>query len=404
MGFWQKVGSGLGSIAGGIIGGPAGMAIGGMAGGSLENVFGGGDKSSWQDMITGGIDSVAGLMSQGFSRKEAIELMEKQNQLQLERQRQLMGEQHEYNEKSADAAHARQLDYWNSTNFEAQRKHLESAGMSIGLMYGMGGQGGSTGAAPMGSVSQGAAPNASNIGAGIGLGLQSYKAGAEMRLLESQADKNEAEADKTKGADTKLAESQTDLNEKMQSLISAQEQLTAANYFVALQTQSKVFEEAEKLALENKVNKATVETQIALVEQQYTMNTVSIIEKLAGVKLKESQVEYIGKQIEYYAYDALTRRISADASMKSADALTERVINELNLGNRKLDQEQERILKDWIYGGIESFVKIGNLATDVVKLFKKPLQNMTEEVIKQMFDKKGRPTSSSTTSTTRTMH
>ena len=52
-----------------------------------------------------------------------------------------MGMQYQYGQMAADEAQRRNLEMWNSTNFEQQREHMENAGLSVGLMYGGGGQG-----------------------------------------------------------------------------------------------------------------------------------------------------------------------------------------------------------------------------------------------------------------------
>ena len=61
-----------------------------------------------------------------------------------QRQHQLMEIQAELNQKNAKFNTAQAKDMWNYTNFENQMKHIKEAGLSPGLIYGMGGQGGST--------------------------------------------------------------------------------------------------------------------------------------------------------------------------------------------------------------------------------------------------------------------
>ena len=61
-----------------------------------------------------------------------------------QRQHQLMEIQAELNRKNAKFNTAQAKEMWNYTNFENQMKHIKEAGLSPGLIYGMGGQGGST--------------------------------------------------------------------------------------------------------------------------------------------------------------------------------------------------------------------------------------------------------------------
>ena len=61
-----------------------------------------------------------------------------------QKQHQLMEIQAELNQKNAKFNTAQAKEMWNYTNFENQMKHIKEAGLSPGLIYGMGGQGGST--------------------------------------------------------------------------------------------------------------------------------------------------------------------------------------------------------------------------------------------------------------------
>ena len=62
-------------------------------------------------------------------------------------------------------------------------------------------------------------------------------------------------AKKISGVDTQLTESQTSLNKAMENLTDTKKQREAADYFVALQEQSKVFEEARAMELKRETQK-----------------------------------------------------------------------------------------------------------------------------------------------------
>ena len=97
-----------------------------------------------------------------------------------QRQHQLMEIQAELNRKNAKFNTAQAKEMWNYTNFENQMKHIKEAGLSPGLIYGMGGQGGST---------QGAGA-ASGVGLpqdqSVGMGLRAQEIGIEMANALSQ--------------------------------------------------------------------------------------------------------------------------------------------------------------------------------------------------------------------------
>lgn len=128
------------------------------------------------------------------------------NAMQLGQQEQLQGMQiagqKELSKYNSDLA----FDMWNKTNYEAQRKHMEKAGLNVGLMYGGGAGGGATtNAGSAGSVSGGQASGES-ASKGMGMMLQS-------ELQKAQIDNIEADTTK-KQAETTEVESRTPTYEK----------------------------------------------------------------------------------------------------------------------------------------------------------------------------------------------
>lgn len=150
----------------------------------------------------------------------------KQNQ---EYQKELMGLQHGYNEKSAENAYQRQRELnaenWRLYNsYEAQRRSMETAGLSPALMYGMSGASGS-GAGNTAPQAQGTGlPQAAlgNIGAAA---IQ----GAQLGLMNAEIRKTDAETQRIKGItpaeieDTWASVRQKDANARYQI---AQERLS----------------------------------------------------------------------------------------------------------------------------------------------------------------------------------
>ena len=167
-----------------------------------------------------------------------------------------------------------------------------------------------------------------------GMALQLANIASQTRLNESQADKNEAEAEKTRGVDTQLTESETRLNDAMKKLTETKEQTEAANYFVALQEQSKVFEEARAMALQNDITEETKQTQIDTIIQNYYLNSLTAFEKIAGIELKRKEAAYISKQIEWYSFEAVTKRMSAKAMQSMAKSAAERVKNDFEIAGK----------------------------------------------------------------------
>ena len=100
--------------------------------------------------------------------------------------------QAELNRQNAKFSTGQAKDMWNYTNFENQMKHIKAAGLSPGLIYGMGGTGGS---------SQGAGA-ASGVGLpqdqSVGMGLRAQEIGVEMANTLSQSNLTKAKLTKTK--------------------------------------------------------------------------------------------------------------------------------------------------------------------------------------------------------------
>lgn len=102
------------------------------------------------------------------------------------------------------------LDMWNKTNYEAQRQHMEKAGLNVGLMYGQGGGGGATTQTPTGQVSGQAAGSSNAAGMGLKAGADLAMQAAQIELLKAQTNKTNVEAEKTEGVDTEKGRAEID--------------------------------------------------------------------------------------------------------------------------------------------------------------------------------------------------
>lgn len=112
------------------------------------------------------------------------------NQQNTDMQMQAQQQMVDYNQASA-------LDMWNKTNYGAQRKHMEDAGLNVGLMYGKGGGGATaTTGSPAGQVS--AQNTKIDTAKGMGAMLQAEALQSQIKLNESQANKNTAETEEVK--------------------------------------------------------------------------------------------------------------------------------------------------------------------------------------------------------------
>ena len=123
----------------------------------------------------------------------------------------------------------KQLEMWQNTSYPAQVELMRKAGINPALMYGMGGGGGQTTGNATGNVTGAQAPvGGREVQDVLGMGMNLQLLQAQKRVLETQADKNAAEATKTAGTDTQ--ESQTRIKALTQGIQNqkAQELLTKA--------------------------------------------------------------------------------------------------------------------------------------------------------------------------------
>ena len=95
--------------------------------------------------------------------------------------------------------------------------------------------------------------------------------------------------------------------------------------------------------------KAT-KTQI-IIEQLTNMRKEGAL-MVTNRELSEKQKEKIGKEINYMFYELYTKRMSAEAAQEVAKATYEKVKNEYELGKGHLSNEDDKNLREWIYGGV----------------------------------------------------
>ena len=159
MGLGLNIGGGLSGAATGAAIGSAvpgiGTAVGAIGGGILGLFSGGGSGTSREDQEK--------LMDRAWGyEKEGMAL------------------QYDYNEKAAKATQERNKEIWDYTNFENQRKHLENAGLSVGLMYG---NGGGMQASSSGGSQEGVSAPKNNP---VEVALQNKAMGLQLQQIQSQ--------------------------------------------------------------------------------------------------------------------------------------------------------------------------------------------------------------------------
>ena len=132
----------------------------------------------------------------------------------------IMEKQNAYLHEQNEANQARQFDMWQKTNYGAQAKEMQNAGLNVGLMYeGMGGSGATTGqttsAAPSGT--SGYSDNGMSA-RGMEIGAQMAQTLANIQLTKAQAENVKADTEMKTGVETDLKEAQiTDITQGVQN-------------------------------------------------------------------------------------------------------------------------------------------------------------------------------------------
>lgn len=225
-------------------------------------------------------------------------------QQQLQNEKELMGLQNQYNTQMAEGNQQRAKEMWDYTNFENQRKHLENAGLSVGLMYGNGGAGGA-------STSGGQGQGVGNPGTtAVQQGLQAKMLGVQMNNIQSQTALNTAqaakamsEAEKTKGVDTEEKKAsieniiqQTENEKAKNGLIYAQQRLADEEAELKSANVEEINWNIKQITksldiMDNNLRISGVEAEIAesTKEQRIEQASLNVMESIKNILLKDKQ-------------------------------------------------------------------------------------------------------------------
>lgn len=316
----------------------------------------------------------------------------KMQQDQFGNQLTLMKKQHEYNEASANAAQERAYEMWEKTNYAAQINQMKKANLSPALMYGQGGAGGGT---VSGAQGQGTSqPTDRSIEMklkGQEMGLQLANLASQIKLNESQANKNNAEADKTAGVDTKLAEntienliSQTKNEKDRNILIWADKRLKEATaemqeasaklasgknekvgYEIKLITKGldKMEAEMKGLSLDNELKEKTMKSKIEEAEMSVKALMNSILVGNSQIRLNNQQAEAITDKVmqDWQSVAQQWNKLqqsgqSIEIDQKRMENEAKKILNDIVISGKKLTLEQQQQLLNVVLG-------LGGLAT-----------------------------------------
>lgn len=270
-----------------------------------------------------------------------------------------MALQYQYGQQAADNEYARNLRMWKATNYGAQTKEMEAAGLSKGLMYG--GGGGQAASTAGGDGMQPSGPRMNPVEAALqqqAMGLQLKQIEAQNKLANAETAKTLAEANKIAGVDTKGQELSNKWQEIENRIQLSKENIAESNVTEAAANAKKAVELWKQEALNTQYLDETQEERVTKL-----ISEIALIQKEGAVQESIVDVNYntarrIEKEVENFYYEMITKRMSAEAAQKQADAMVNKVAKDYELGKGHLKNENEKNLREWIYGGINQISDI----------------------------------------------
>lgn len=215
------------------------------------------------------------------------------------------------------AEHQRQMamQMWKDTNYAAQRREMEKAGLNVGLMYGKGGTGGATTQTPsMPMPNAGSVPAQNSIAMGMQAGLQAQMQQAQIQLAEAQTKNIEADTEVKKGqpgvqeagrqktiaeiSNEVLKGTGIELDNELKRINKYVQDNTASDNIAMISAAlNRARGEAESATAKGQVDQATVDEAITIMQQTATEQQVRIAAAKMGMKVDEAQIQNISAQI-----------------------------------------------------------------------------------------------------------
>lgn len=332
-----------------------GLGINGALGGAAQGATIGsaipGIGTAVGGIIGGGLGLLGGLFGSGSSTKQQKELMDKA----WEYEKEGMGMQYQYGQMAANEAQKRNLEMWESTNFEQQRKHMENAGLSVGLMYGGNGAGSTSTAG--GQATQPSGPTSNPVGMALQykqIEQQDAAIKSQTMLNQAEAAKALAEAGKTAGPEYNKATWEAKNLEIENRIKTITEGITGANLTEAEADAQKAVAEWNSAMAKAEVDQATKKTAIQTMKQNLINMQAEGALKIVGKDLSVTQARMIEREMQLLGYRATTERMSAEAAKKQAENTADKIIKDYERSGQKLNIDEKNSLREWIYGGIKT--------------------------------------------------
>lgn len=330
-------------------------------------------------MIGQAIGAGLGMALGKFNDERQREQQEKLQQMQIEGQMKLG----KFNREQA-------MKMWEDTNYAAQRKQLEKAGMNVGLMYGSAGGGATTQGAGAGNVTGASAPvGGGEPGMGMQMGIQTELMKAQIENIKANTEKTKVDAAKTGGVDT--TKTNTEIQNILQATQNAQLQAQIMNYDkelrgieanVAGKTQEEVIQQ-----IRTATDKLIGETESAKAKGEIDNATMQNIIKGAELANEATAAGITATKAGTEATKAGTKQTEQKTENLKAEQITQQLQNELRKnGVEPNDSPAMRIISRVINNTGSSLAKMQNKMSQIIKWIKGQNGSQTEERFNEIWN------------------
>lgn len=238
---------------------------------------------NFNNLIDQGVGTIFGIAMGGYNDQRQYDQQARLQELQIKGQKEMQ-----------DYSMAKQYQMWLDTNYDAQVRELNKAGLNPGLLYGMKGGGGVTTGSPHGNVTGGQAPaGGREIQDAIGMGIQMRLLQAQEQNIRADTELKKADATKTAGVDTQLA-AQT-----IEQIFQGTENLKQQHTIQKLDITLKNIENFEKQATqEDRMDYIDYQSKIAMKQLGIIANDKDISDATKNNAIQLTTIRLIGAQLQ----------------------------------------------------------------------------------------------------------
>lgn len=310
------------------------------------------------------VQGIGDFLLQDHNQDQQYHQQKRLQAMQIEGQKELG----EFNQRQA-------MEMWELTNYAAQREQMEKAGLNVGLMYKGTGPGGTTQGGQAGSVTGGQAAQAPPVQARIGMALETALMAAQIKNIEADTQKKQAEATNT-GAGTDL------INVQIQNMLQATANAKVQNAILEY--------EKELRGIQTNIEGRTQEETI----KQRTLATSKLIAELGSAQAKGEIDQATKTNIIKGAELANEAAMAGITQTKTQTKATEKGIEATQAGIEQTKQQTKNLEQDEINKLLSNAMKANGIEpTDntVVRMVQRWLgeNNITLESLSNKMQKIG---------------